>query len=318
MNAPLVIELRANETVSRAVRANLPVTPEEVVAGAVAARRAGASILHWHARDRRTGEPSNDVGLYVDVYRGVREQTDLILHPTLGYLLDQDPIGRTRHIAHVNNDPAVRVDLAPVDFGSINVDHWDPEARRFVTEDLVYLNLRRSLRRMLETLAALGVPAVSVCWNPGQIRTALRFREMRLLGRTLWEFVFTGETVPDGMPATRIALEAMVEQIPAGEPWSVICWNGNVLQMARWAIELGGHVSVGLGDWGYDELGSPRNEDIVAHVAAMATAAGRPIASPDDVRTLLGLPGRRESADASAPQEQRAAASAVSKPACDR
>jgi 3-keto-5-aminohexanoate cleavage enzyme len=290
MSDPVMIELRANESAQRAGRPHLPLTPQEIVADAVSCAAAGASILHWHARDPSTGRTTTDAELNGRIARDVRRSTELVLHPTLGGAANQDAILRTAQVAALNGDPLRRFDLVLVDFGSMNIDLWDSEAGRFRTDDLVYLNPRRSLRLMLETFVSLGVRVVSVCWNVGQIRTARRFQEEGLLDRTLWELVFTGEAMPDGMAPTRRGLEAMVEQVPEGEPWSVACIAGDALDLAAWAIELGGHVSLGLGDWPYPQLGSPTNADIVAHVTALVSRAGRAVATPQDARELLHLP----------------------------
>jgi uncharacterized protein (DUF849 family) len=290
MSEPAIIQLRANESARRTHRPHLPLTAQEIVADAVSAARAGASILHWHARDPRTGRTTTDAGLNGQIARDVRASTDLLLHATLGAAANQDAIGRTAHVAALNEDPLRRFDLVPVDFGSMNFDLWDARSGRFRTEHLMYLNPRHSLRVMLDTFRSLGVRVVSVCWTVGQIRTARRFQEMGLVGRTLWELVFTGDAMPDGMAPTRRGLDAMVEQVPEGQPWSVACINGDALELAAWAIELGGHVSIGLGDWPYPQLGSPTNADIVGHVAEMVERAGRPVATPQDARELLHLP----------------------------
>lgn len=287
MSGPFIIELRANEFARRRDRPHLPLRPEEIVADAVAAAAAGASILHWHARDPATGRSSNDPELFAAVCRGVRGETDMLLHPTLGYVNEQDPVARAAHVVALNEDPASRVDLVPVDFGSSNADLWDQAACRFRTEDMVYLNPRRNLRRLLEVLRPLGVSVVSVCWSVGQIRTARCFQDMGVLGWTLWELVFTGDTMPEGMAPTLRGLEAMVEQVPEGQPWSVLCVDGDALQLASWALELGGHVSIGLGDWPYRRFGSPRNADIVAYVARMAEERGRRPATTAEARELL-------------------------------
>lgn len=290
MGEPLIITVRVNEIAAREDdRPNLPLTPAEIVADAVATSEAGASVFHWHARDPESGAPCNEIDLFRDVYRGVRESTDLLLYPTLGYIVDQDPESRTAHIAAVADDPVLRVDVAPVDFGSLNLDRWDPERQRFDSEDVVYLNPTENLRRVLERLRDLGVTVSTVCWNVGHVRTAGCFRELGLLGPTVWEYVFTGATIPSGTPPTRLALEAMREQTPAGEPWSVLCAGGDALELAQWAIEQGGHVSIGLGDWHYKDLGSPTNAEIVARVAALAARAGREVATPEQARAVLGL-----------------------------
>jgi 3-keto-5-aminohexanoate cleavage enzyme len=286
------IELRANEQARRERTGgrHLPFSPREIIDDALAAEAAGAAVLHWHARDAVTGEARNEVELFASVARELRARSELLLHPTLGGSGAQDPVARTAHIGLLDADPETRVDLVPIDFGSINIDLWDAAARRFRSEDRAYLNPRWALRAMLERFAALDVTVISVCWHPGQVRTACRFRDMGLLGPTMWQLAFTGDALPDGMPPTRMGLEAMVEQVPAGEPWTVLVNSASPLELAAWAIELGGHVSTGLGDWGFPELGGDvRNADVVAHVAGLVRAAGRTVATPAQTRALLGV-----------------------------
>lgn len=287
---PLIIEMRCNETAYKADRPNLPYSPEEIVHDATESQRAGASILHWHARDPETGEPRNDVELYTEVYRGVREDTDLLLHPTLGYITQMDVRERVEHVLAVNEDPHLRVDMAPVDFGSINVDLWDPEKMDFATKDLVYYNPRGRLEDILAIFKEHGIYVSTVAWNVGQARTARRFREMGLLPEpTIWQLFFTGEVMPDGAAPTMDGLRAMVEQVPPGEPWSVACYNGDAMALAAWAISLGGHVSIGLGDHHYGRFGTPTNAELVRRVAGLAETLGRPVATPEQTREMLGM-----------------------------
>ena len=292
--APLIIELRCNETAYKTDRPNLPYSPEEIVRNAIESQRAGASILHWHGRDPETGEPRNDVELYKEVYRGVRENTDLLLNPTLGYITQMDVEERVKHVLAVSDDPELQVDMAPVAFGSINVDYWDPERKDFVTKDLVYYNPRENIEGTLATFKEHRVYVSTVVWSVGQMRSAHCFREMGLLDEhTIWQLFFTGDVMPEGTPPTMHALLTMVEQVPPGEPWSVACYNGDVMALAGWAISLGGHVSIGLGDHHYGRLGTPTNAELVRRVAELSEALGRPVATPEQAREILRIERNR-------------------------
>ncbi len=290
---PLIIELRCNETTMRGPNPWVPYSPEEIEREAVAAWRAGASIVHWHARHPVDGTPIHDVDPYVDVVRRLRARTDLLTHPTLGYTTAAAVEARVAHIAALADDPDLAVDLAPVDFGPVNVDRWDPEAGRFLTGDATYANSRATIEATLRSLRATGTGVVTVCWDVAQVRTALRFREMGLLPeQTLWELPFTGDDFPAGNAPEIHQLLAMVAAIPPGEPWLVLCFNGDVTALAARAAPLGGHVAIGTGDHHYTRLGAPDNAALVERVAHLAETVGRPVASPADARRLLGLPPR--------------------------
>jgi uncharacterized protein (DUF849 family) len=75
-------------------------------------------------------------------------------------------------------------------------------------------------------------------------------------------------------------------------PWSVAVLGGDVasVDLARSAIEQGGHVRVGLEDFGGER--TPTNAELVAEVAAIAAQCGRPVATADEAAEILGLPDR--------------------------
>ena len=56
------------------------------------------------------------------------------------------------------------------------------------------------------------------------------------------------------------------------------------------AIAAGGHVRIGLEDNIYYRKGElASNEQLVARVARIAAELGRPVATPDQAREILGL-----------------------------
>jgi len=89
----------------------VPWSPEEIARDAAACRDAGASIVHYHARDPETGAASSDLSLYEDAARSIRARCDAIVMPTLGAstvtLLD----ARIGHIdGHHHQRPAHQAD----------------------------------------------------------------------------------------------------------------------------------------------------------------------------------------------------------------
>jgi uncharacterized protein (DUF849 family) len=288
---PLIIEVRVNESADREDNPALPYGPQEVIDEAILAREAGASILHWHSREYDGHERPGDVALNRQVIEGVREKTDLLLHPTLGFISTQgDAQGRVRHILALNEDPRLRVDIVPVDFGSFSADLWDQQNERFLTEDRVMVNKLAYLKELLSILKEQPVRVLSVVWSAGAVRTARSFQKLGVLDQpAFWQFGFTGDPIPGGPPPTPANLQTFLETIPAGDPWSVHCQKGDVMPLAAWAILLGGHVSIGLGDYPYSRFGKPRNSELVKRVADMSLTLGRPVATPAQARKILQL-----------------------------
>ena len=87
----------------------VPVTPEEIAADAVAAARAGASVVHIHVRNLTTKQGSRDVGLYREVVRLVKESdVDPVINLTAGMGGDLviDPHDPTRQLEGTDLDGA--------------------------------------------------------------------------------------------------------------------------------------------------------------------------------------------------------------------
>ncbi len=94
--------------------------------------------------------------------------------------------------------------------------------------------------------------------------------------------------MPAGAAATIPGLQAFVAEVPVGNQWLALCWNGDVMRVAAWAITLGGHVGIGLGDYAYSRFGKPHNGELVDKVAKMAHTLGREVATPAQAREMLG------------------------------
>lgn len=294
-NLPLIIECRSNDSDFRQDNPHCPYSPKEIIREAIRAWEAGASIFHWHARNPVSGEWVSDVELYLEVIQGIRDQTDLIINPTLNYVTKQSQVGdRIKHILAAINDPLLGVDMVPLEFGSLNIDFWNPQTKQFQTYDQIHLSSRAYMQEILKILQKYDIFVSTVCWDVGQIRTARCFQEMGLLSKnTIWEFVFTGDIMPSGILPTLPNLQAVVDSIPTDAPWLVMCWNGDVMHLAAWAITMGGHVGIGLGDDPYTRFGKPHNGDLVKKVAEMAHTLGREVATPTQAREILKMSPRK-------------------------
>lgn len=290
----IVIEVRCNEYTGRDPNPHVPFSADEIAADAAACRDAGASIVHFHARDPRTGAPAWEATDYSEVIAAVRARTDVLLNPTLGASTVPDPTARVAHIPVLAADPATRPDLAPVDLGSFNIDPYDPTTRNFRNEDLTYVTSVAGLRHEIDTIESSGVTVQAVLWNVGSARVLGAFRDMGVLPRTVLAQIMLSDGWLSAHPGTPRGLTSMVEFLPAddGVHWSASLFGGDLLSLLPTVLELGGNVSIGLGDHHYtDRRGGsgtwPTNADLVAEVVRAARAVGREPATPDEVRSLL-------------------------------
>jgi uncharacterized protein (DUF849 family) len=84
---------------------------------------------------------------------------------------------------------------------------------------------------------------------------------------------------------------AKLRELLPGATWTAAGIGRHQFEVARWALEMGGHCRTGLEDnirLDHNTLASS-NAALVAHVASMAAEHGRPVATAQQARAMLGL-----------------------------
>lgn len=66
-------------------------------------------------------------------------------------------------------------------------------------------------------------------------------------------------------------------------------YGGSLLALAGTIIALGGHISIGIGDYTYPELGMPTNAELIERIVQIASDVGREVASPDEAKKILAI-----------------------------
>lgn len=290
----LIVQVRVNEGQMRDANPHVPYAPEEIAQTVVECWRAGASVVHWHAREPKSGAISTDASLYVETARLIKRECDIVLFPTLGANALPTVQERIAHVVEMACDPATRPDCVPADMITTNMDFYDRARKQFRgSRDRIYLNTTKMLEELCESVKAVGVRPVAMMWNIAGIRLTKAFIEMgHFIEPLMCEFTVFGEGFEEyGHPATIQGLQALVDFIPEGADWHwmVSTIGANPFPLYAYAIAKGGHVAVGLGDHPYPEFGHPTNAQLVERVVQMANSMGREIASAAEVRQLFGF-----------------------------
>jgi len=270
---PLIITAAVNGAeVTRMQCPNLPVTPDEIAAAALAAREAGAAIVHVHAR-LPDGMPTQDVDVYAEIIRKVRERTDIIVQVSTGGAVTMSAAERGQVLA-------LAPEMATLTTGSVNFG-----------ED-VFLNRPQDVEAFARRMQEQGVKPEIEVFEVGMIQSAIRLVERGLLSFPLHFDLVMG--VPGGIPGEIRHLLHLVETIPSGCTWTVAGIGRAQLPLANLAILLGGHARVGFEDNLYYARGqlAKSNAELVARVARLATELGRPLATPSEARAMLGISAR--------------------------
>lgn len=247
----------------------LPLTPREIADGARAAVEAGASMVHLHVRDSQ-GRPTCKKEIFQEVIRRIRARCRAIIQVSTGGAIGDSEEDR---LEPLESDP----DMASLTTGSIN----------FGKE--VFLNPQPWIEKLSRRMKEKGIKPEIEVFDNAMLENALNMVSRGLLEEPLHIDLVLG--VPGGMAANAQNLDFLLSKVPQGYSWSVAAIGRHEFPMAELALKRGGHVRVGLEDNIYLEKGrlAESNAQLVEKVAAMAQAAGRPLATVGEARMLLGL-----------------------------
>ena len=311
----VIIEVRANEWKYRD-KNNLhwnkyvPYTPDEIAADAVACEKAGASILHFHAREAN-GKESNDPTLYADTVRKCKAQTNLVIMPTNLPTTGDLPTVKTfddrvRPILAIAGDPGTRPHLGPIDLVTCNLGLFDSASKSFVNPRKIYQNTIEDWEKFARFYEEAAMKTVAFLWNITSVGALERLVERGLVKPPVWcELVVAPDGHWYGHPATVRGLDAFLDFFPrdSGWNWTVLAsWTSLFTPevstvgvnpkrtFAHAVLERGGNLSIGLGDYHYREGDDePMNAQLVERAVRVAAEVGRKPAAPAETRALLNL-----------------------------
>lgn len=287
MSRKVWIEVALNGAWTKAHQPNVPVTPDELIADALACAKAGAAIFHFHAHDPVSGEQNDDPDIYQAVMEAVRGETDAVIYPTMPIHLYDGWTDRYQSAAELGRRGLL--EWAVVDPGSLNLNAYDFATKRLRGKGTVYVNTDAEIRRGMALAAEHKFHAEYACFEPGFIRLgAAMHREYPDAPCPIYSFRFA-EDLTFGLPPEEWALDAMLRllEIEApGAPWMAASMGGNMTRLIAATVARGGHVRTGLEDAPFGTRHT--NLSLVEECVAAIQAAGAEPATGTDVRADLG------------------------------
>jgi uncharacterized protein (DUF849 family) len=301
----VIIEVALNENQSKADNPNVPYSPDEILDDARRCFDAGASMVHYHGRDPITGRAANDdVDLNLAIQTMITSELPVISYPTYGnrvrifdgyYVVGGPAEGRCAHIA-AGLAKGVRFEIGSIDLGSAfdlnglwmrrgNEDEkwaWSRGLQINSGHDHVWLNRfceENGLRKSFAAFDTVHLINLRNLMDQGLVTDNLVLMKLFLIG---------GWSLPKRL---RHALDLMADLFEEKEVvWTPVAVGVDCPEVADTALSLGGHLRTGLGDHHRRESGSPTNAELVEQLVDVARSRGREPASPDEARTIQGLP----------------------------
>lgn len=248
----------------------VPYTPAEIAGAAVDAGRAGAAVVHLHAR-WPDGRPSQEAAHFREIVDRIRAAgSAVVIQCSTGGAVGM-PV-EERLGALVDGAEMGTLNLGTMNFG-----------------DAVFTNTRPDIVRIAGRLRERRLVPECEVYDAGMLDTLRWLLEKGHLAQPYHVQFVLG--VPGGMAASERNLRFLVEGMPEPAHWSVAGVGRFQLPMAELSLRLGGHVRVGLEDNLYASKGvlARGSDELVARAVELAGRAGREVATPAEAREILGI-----------------------------
>jgi uncharacterized protein (DUF849 family) len=281
---------------------HLPITPDEIAEAAIGAAKAGAAVVHLHAREPKDGRPTQDPKMFMQFLPKIKAASDVVINLTTG--------GAPTMSIEDRLQPALQLkpEVASLNMGSMNfglyemiprVKEWKYEWEKpylAASDERIFKNTFKDIAHILQSCSENNTRFEIECYDIGHLYTAAHFLERGLVKPPLFiQSVFgirggIGPHPEDVLHMRRTADRLFGDQYQ----WSVLGGGRNQMYIATQSAVMGGNVRVGLEDslWlGKGQL-AKTNADQVSKIRRILEELGLEIATPDDARGILKLKGK--------------------------
>ena len=280
----------------------LPITPEEIARSSIEAAEVGAAIIHLHARDPVTGEPTPDPATFMRFLPVIKQSTDAVLNITTGGGLKMTL--EERLAAPMQAKP----EMCSLNMGSMNfnisraadkITTWKHDWEKpylAATDNHIFRNTFRDIEGIVETLGkGHGTRFEFECYDIGHLYNLAYMLERKVVEPPL--FVQTIFGILGGIGSEHRNLMFMRETADRlfGDQyvWSVLAAGRHQMAFTTMAGIMGGNVRVGLEDSLYIAKGqmASSNAQQVAKIRRILEELSLEIATPAEARAILHLKG---------------------------
>ena len=281
---------------------HLPVTPDEIAEAALHAAKAGASIVHLHARVAQDGRPTQDPEVFRQFLPQIKAAADVVINITTG--------GAPTMTVEERLQPALRLkpEVASLNMGSMNFGLYEmiPRYKEWQhdwelpylagSDERIFKNTFRDIAHILESCSGNDTRFEIECYDIGHLYTALHFLERGLLKSPLFiqsVFGIRGGIGPH--PEDVMHMKRTADRLFGTDyQWSVLGAGRNQMYVATQSAVLGGNVRVGLEDslWIAKGRLARSNAEQVTKIRRILEELGLEIATPEETRKILRLKGR--------------------------
>ena len=280
----------------------LPITPEQIAQSSIEAAEAGAAIIHLHARNPETGEPTPDPAVFMRFLPTIKQSTDAVVNITTGG-------GLTMTLEERLAAPlAAKPEMCSLNMGSMNfnisnagarVKQWKHAWEKPYlenTDNFIFRNTFKDIEGIVQRLGREhGARFEFECYDIGHLYNLAYMLERKVVEPPLFVqsiFGILGGIGPD--PKNLLFAKETADKLFGDQyVWSVLAAGRRQMAFTTMAGILGGNVRVGLEDSLYIAKGrlASSNAEQVSKIRRILEDLSLEIATPAEAREMLHLKG---------------------------
>lgn len=282
---------------------HLPFTVEDIVRQSIEAARAGAAVLHLHARMPEDGQPTANTDMFREYAKRIKAETDAVISLTTGGGTGQSVAERLNVVKELQPELCT-CNLGTMNYGGFPMIPKYAGKWRFGWEER-YLESTRTeafvssfadIEYMLKTLTnETGTRFEFEAYDVGHLYTLAYFLETGLVQPPIFiQFVIgtmggIGPDVDNVIFMKRTADRLLGEDVQ----WSILGSGRHQLNVVTVGAIMGSHVRVGLEDGLYLRKGklAESNAAQVGKMRHILDELSIEIATPAETRQMLELKG---------------------------
>ncbi len=267
----------------RANTPHVPYTPEEFAEAAHLCYKAGASMVHVHAK-QDDGMPTHDLGRIRDTYNAIRDKTpELIVNLSTAVGMGKTPEQRIEQIVEI------KPEMASFNTNTMNFALIDRNTGQIMI-DYIFENTFTMIQNFAKLFNEAGTKPEFECYDPGGLDNILLMSKQEGLFKAPMNFNFVCG-VAGGMAFRPDIFTAMFHAIPPGSNFTTCGVGLEEFPAIMQSCLMGGHMRVGL----EDNVKMPNGElakgnyELVELAVKVGECMGREPATPDEAREVMGL-----------------------------
>ncbi|MCU4160384.1 3-keto-5-aminohexanoate cleavage protein [Acidiphilium sp. AL] len=265
----------------------LPEQPKEIVQAMHDCYNAGASIAHLHVRDPQ-GITTSSLDKYHEVLHGITDTCRAMItqvgngigvryvdgpnRPGLGFTQEE-------RMALLNLTP--RPDMLTVNAGTFHFQHKFTE--------FLFDNSKAWNTQFIKGCNERGIQNEFEVYDLSHIANIMKLVDAGVVTGPLHFSLVIG--IDGGIPASPQNLMTMIDALPEGSSWQVVCIGRYQLPLSMMVLAMGGNIRVGTEDNVYYHQGvlAVSNAQLVERAVRIARELGREIATPEEARAMMQM-----------------------------